>query len=165
MTMECTQARSLIPSYLDGELSEAQAAPLRKHLLDCQPCRADAQAERNLARWFSAREEVEIPAGFAARVARRAFAGDTGERSGEAAAVAAEMPGVLRFVLRATAAAALVTLGLAVALRSVSLPEGSRLMADTREEIGLDEAIEKLDCLNAEEARARPAPGHEGRHP
>jgi anti-sigma factor RsiW len=43
--MECHDARSLIQSYLDGELSQAQAAPLRTHLLDCQPCRAGAQDE------------------------------------------------------------------------------------------------------------------------
>src|SRR5258705_12108957 len=77
--MECNQAQPLIPSYLDGELSEPQAAPLRRHLLDCQPCRAGAQSEKNVKRWFSATAAIAVPKGFAARVARRAFAGDTGE--------------------------------------------------------------------------------------
>ena len=75
----CTDARPLIMSYLDGELSEAQAAPLRKHLLECQPCRGSAQDQKNVRRWFQAADPVVIPKDFAARVARRAFQGDRGE--------------------------------------------------------------------------------------
>ena len=71
--MQCTDASRLISSYLDGELSEAQAAPLRKHLLACQRCRAEAQGEKNLKRWFVTADPVAVPEGFAARVARRAF--------------------------------------------------------------------------------------------
>ena len=56
--MECIEARPLIPSYLDGELSEAQARPLRKHLLDCPECRSGAQGEKNLKRWFVQEEPV-----------------------------------------------------------------------------------------------------------
>lgn len=74
-TMECGDARPLVPSYLDGELTEAQAAPLRKHLLACQACRAGAQAEKNMKRWFAATEPIAVPRGFSARVARAAFAG------------------------------------------------------------------------------------------
>jgi len=74
-TMECGDARPLVPSYLDGELTEAQAAPLRKHLLACQACRAGAQAEKNMKRWFAVTEPIAVPRGFSARVARAAFAG------------------------------------------------------------------------------------------
>jgi hypothetical protein len=80
-TMNCEGARPLVPSYLDGELSEAQAGPLRKHLLACQPCRASAQTGKNLQRWFAAAKAVDashegaIPRDFAARVAQMAFAG------------------------------------------------------------------------------------------
>src|SRR6185436_4437001 len=87
--MECIEARPLIPSYLDSELSEAQARPLRKHLLDCPECRALAQGEKNLKRWFVEEEATAVPRDFAARVARRAFAGDSGERFGVAPAAAA----------------------------------------------------------------------------
>ena len=176
--MECQQSQSLIPSYLDGELSEALAAPLRKHLLDCQPCRAGAQGEKNQKRWFSAKVPVSVPKGFAARVARRAFAGDTGESEVEimpagtggvfarsASSNRVAFPGshghperggsedhLLRFVLQATAAAALLVLVLSIALRSLSLPAGSNLRAaDGRNEIGVEKALERLEQMNQSE--------------
>jgi len=74
-TMDCGDARPLVPSYLDGELTEAQAAPLRKHLLACQACRAGAQADKNMKRWFAVTEPIAVPRGFSGRVARAAFAG------------------------------------------------------------------------------------------
>ena len=164
--------RPLIPSYLDGELSEAQAAPLRRHLLDCQPCRAGAQSEKNMKRWFSATATVAVPKGFAARVARRAFAGDTGEPRLERTvaivpAVAGALPGVqldtsedraLRFVLQVTAAAALIVIALSLGLRGLSLPSGTSLSAtDGRAEIGVQKALERLDRMNREEAEKAPA--------
>jgi anti-sigma factor RsiW len=184
--MECQQSQTLIPSYLDGELSEAQAAPLRKHLLDCQPCRAGAQGEKNQKRWFSAKLPVSIPHGFAARVARRAFAGDTGEnevevlpagaggvfaRTASLHRVAAQdshghparggsEDRLLRFVIQATAAAALLVLVLSIALRSLSLPAGSNLRAaDGRNEIGVEKALERLDQMNQDERAAEKARG------
>ena len=170
--MRCDQALALIPSYLDGELQEAQAAPLRKHLLDCQGCRGGAQGEKNLKRWFQADASGAgaIPQGFAARIARRAFAGDTGEPEIEllparspgisvaavparSAARGSEDP-IYRFVLQATAAAALVVLALSLALRGQTLPSGSKLQAaDVRGEITVEQALGRLDRLNqAEEA-------------
>jgi len=114
--MECQNARSMIPSYCDGELSEAQAGPLRQHLLDCQPCRGSAQDLKNLKRWFAAPAIVAVPDGFAARVARRAFQGDTGELVADASGAAVEQDGgrLLRFVLACTAVAAAVLLVLAI---------------------------------------------------
>jgi hypothetical protein len=166
--MKCDQALALIPSYLDGELQEAQAAPLRKHLLDCQGCRGGAQGEKNMKRWFQADAALvaAIPQGFASRIARRAFAGDTGEPEIEllparspvlsmapdrSAARGVDDP-IYRFVLQATAAAALVVLALSLALRSQTLPSGSRLRAaDVRGEISVEQALERLDRLNAAE--------------
>src|SRR6185503_13827862 len=105
--MECKNARHLIPSYLDGELTEAQAGPLRKHLLDCQRCRGSVQGEKNLKRWFVDPEPVMIPRDFSSRVARRAFAGDTGEGyTAAGVAVRTDEDATLRFVLRITAVAA-----------------------------------------------------------
>ena len=60
---DCKQQQTLIPSYLDGELSEAQAAPLRRHLLACQDCRNAAQGERSLKAWFQAEAGVTVPDG------------------------------------------------------------------------------------------------------
>jgi hypothetical protein len=171
--MECSQARSLVPSYLDGELSQAQAAPLRRHLLDCQPCRAGAQGEKNLKRWFVASEVVEVPQDFAARVARRAFAGDTGDRFGEpmlagglaggrsrsirSGSRAGAEDDNLRFVLQITSIAALVLIVLSIALKSFNLPSGLDLEAQ-RPETSLEQAIEQADRLQRAESRSAIAP-------
>jgi hypothetical protein len=171
--MECNQARPLIQGYLDGELSETQATPLRRHLLDCQPCRGNAQAEKNLKRWFTPDPAISVPHGFAARVARRAFAGDTGEREIEilpagrsslaaraaVASAAAPRTGMddplLRFVLQVTAAAALIVIAFSVALRGSSLPAGTSLRAaDGRSEMTVEQAVENLDRLNRVEPGA-----------
>ena len=72
MSIACQNAQSLVPSYTDGELSEEQAAPLRRHLLECLACREVAQGEQALKRWFVPAEDAlaVAPQGFAARVAR-----------------------------------------------------------------------------------------------
>jgi len=174
--MDCRQAEPLIPSYLDGELSEVRAAPLRRHLLDCQPCRAGAQGEKNLKRWFPHEAASSIPKGFAARVARRAFAGDAGESTlvervlqPQAApamrAVESEEP-IFQFVLALTAAAALVVIALAVSMRSWTLPSGTGLRAtDNRGQISVEDAIERLDSLNRAETGGEHARPAESRRP
>lgn len=130
MKITCDAARLLVPPYLDGELSEAQASPLRAHLLDCPACREGAKAGKALARWFVPEAPPAVPAGFAARVARRAFAGDPGLLVPEPPPVARPRP-LLPFLLAASAVAAAVLLGLAIALQRQSLPRESAL--DARE--------------------------------
>jgi anti-sigma factor RsiW len=157
--MECQEARRWIQGYLDGELQEAQAAPLRKHLLDCQPCRASAQSEKNLKRWFVEPKSVAVPRDFAARVARRAFAGDRGERFSEPVMVGAGGGGAvlsmaaargeernLRFVLTLTAAAAAVLMMISLGIRSLNLPSGTKMRAD--DTMSIEEAHKRLDELN-----------------
>lgn len=151
--MDCTNARALIPSYLDGELSQAQAGPLRQHLLDCQACRASAQDQKNLEHWFVPTAEIAVPRDFAARVARRAFQGDTGEgfeiAGGAVALREAESGGrLLRFVLSCTAVAAGLLLMLALGVRHLGLPQSSRLVADDKAPVRLAPALEALDRLN-----------------
>ena len=73
--IECSEAQALVAGYLDEELSEAQAAPLRQHLLDCHACRHLVAEDKALRAWFVQESEPEVPAGFAARVAQAAFAG------------------------------------------------------------------------------------------
>lgn len=143
----CKQQRALIPSYLDGELSEAQAAPLRKHLLACQDCRNQAQGEKSLKAWFQAEGPVTVPEGFAARIARRAFEGDTGEPI--APLPAREEAPILRFVLAATSIAAAVLLILAITLRGTDLPSGDRLRADSDSPQQLEDVLRELDRVNA----------------
>jgi hypothetical protein len=167
----CTETRPMIMSYLDGQLSEAQAAPLRKHLLECQPCRGGAQDQKNLSRWFAAsRNEppAAIPRDFAARVARRAFQGDRGTLTADDAWRAPALRPAhdsrhLRFVMALTAAAAVLVLILSVAIRRSRLPDGTELQADDRNDVvlPLDEALRRLDQLNAGDA-SRAADGAGG---
>lgn len=164
MTNECRRVRPSIPAYLDGELDEERARPLRRHLMDCQPCRTATQGERALKRWFQAEAAAPIPAGFAARVARRAFAGDPGRESAPAPAATGAAGGeerggvLLTFVLRATAAAAVLLIALAALLRSVELPSGSDLRAEDRSPPALEELLRDLDRLEAG-APAKPPSG------
>lgn len=148
MDFTCQDALPLIPSYLDGELSQARAGLLRKHLLDCQACRASAQDSKSISRWFvrPARAEVAAPSGFAARVARRAFAGDTG--SLEVARPAPRENGrLLQFVLSLSAAAAAVMLVSAIALRDQGLPAADSLNAASEPE-AVETVLRRLDELN-----------------
>lgn len=150
MKMSCDAAGPLVGSYLDGELSEAQASPLRAHLLDCPVCREKAKEGRVLARWFTIlREEDEadpptVPAGFAARVARRAFAGDPGlvvpaggpvpplEMDVDEVPAVAPRRTLAPFLMAVTAAAAVILFLLALALQKENLPSGNQLRADSR---------------------------------
>jgi hypothetical protein len=179
--LECAEARPLVPLFVDGELSPALSPPLRQHLMACPACRAVAAEEKALKRWF-ARDPEPVPAGFAERVARRAFAGDTGSRDaapallpgapadvpvgvGAGAWSAAAVAGpredrLLQFVLQATAVAAVLLITLSIAIRTASLPSGSGLRADDAQERSLDEVLEDLKRLNRTadgDAAAEPA--------
>jgi anti-sigma factor RsiW len=127
MNITCDHARPLVPGYLDGELSEAQASPLRAHLLDCPACRESAKQEKSLKRWFEPEPAPAVPSGFAARVARRAFAGDPGLLVPESPRVRARP--LLPFLLVASAVAAAALLLLALALQRESLPRAGGLEA------------------------------------
>lgn len=157
----CNQVATLVPGYLDGELSEEQATPLRRHLLSCPTCRCRATDLTNLRRWFSIAAPtgaVQIPHGFAARVARAAFS-PAGQGSGETAeisAVAANATAgklensVLPFVLAATSLAAglLLTLSFLIGMRSQ--PAGVDLSAEP-----LPDILRELDELNAQDGEVR----------
>ncbi len=164
MSIRCQDALPLVPPYVDGELSEAQAAPLREHLLGCQACRGSAQNLKGLKRWFApsnrhaGNPDDRVPAGFAARVARRAFAGDTGERPEaplptptiQPARAAHEHTG---FIRELTGLAAALLVALTIGLRMQDVPSGERLRAD--EMMPLTEVRDRLDQLN----ETSPGPG------
>ncbi len=182
MEMTCNDAWPLVDAYLDGELSETRASLLRKHLLDCHACRNGAQGGRNLKRWFgAAREEHElfatstagaVPSGFAARVARRAFAGDLGQEVGQdvghwatsngrllgtsSSPRASKDKAVLSFVLAATAIAAGLALLLALGARLNGRAVGSSMSADDRAPVPVKQVVEELERLNSN-AGATPA--------
>jgi len=157
-TFDCAQAAPLIPAWADGELSEARSAPLREHLLGCRDCRASMADLRALSRWFQPGGEVSVPPGFAARVARRAFAGDTGERTPSLAAAADDGRSTLDFVLVLTAAAAALVIALALAMRAHELPTGANLHADDRTELTTEEILQRLDALNTPPAETERQP-------
>src|SRR5688572_13151145 len=175
MDFTCQDALPLVSSYLDGELTEVRAGMLRKHLLDCSACRNSAQEVKVLSRWFVAPERLEIapPAGFAARVARRAFAGDAGSHSGLETgqpelelAKPAESGRLLQFVLTLTAVAAAVMLVSAIALRDQRLPSAGRLDAATPP-VQLQPVLQRLEELNRLESHdsAPVTPAAEQRKP
>lgn len=154
--MNCDRAQPLVPLYLDGELSEIQADELRPHLLSCPSCRAAMQAERSLSAWFVPTAPVAVPDGFAARVARRAFAGDPGVLQPASAGPAGLETPILQFALRALAAAAVVLIVFAIAIRRVDLPE-SDLKANDEGPISFEDHKELLRDLNETESRAEQA--------
>jgi len=155
MKISCDAARPLVPSYLDGELSEAQASPLRAHLLDCPACREVAKEGKSLQRWFETESEpITVPAGFAARVARRAFAGDPGLLVPEPPAIRPRRP-LLPFLLVASAVAAALLFVLAVAIQRESLPRTNGLDALPSRPPWLDAPASDASPVEAPSAESR----------
>ncbi len=147
----CADARPLVSAYLDGELSADRASPLRQHLMECAECRTATQGHKAQRQWFQSTPDVEVPAGFASRVARRAFQGDLGEAPHQNSEQTQTLTPVLPFVLRMTAAAALLLLLVSGALRSVEIPTGGELRADDAATMTLEAAIQRLERLDLEE--------------
>src|SRR5690348_1456704 len=48
VVMQCGEVGSRLDAYLDGELPEAERAPLRAHLQDCPDCGPEAAALERL---------------------------------------------------------------------------------------------------------------------
>lgn len=172
MEFTCRDAVGLVPSYMDGELSEPRAALLRKHLMDCPACRSAVQEGKALSRWFPRpeRQELAAPAGFAARVSRLAFADVAANRLSDSAAAedavgidvageaaTAEGGRLLQFVLTLTAAAAGLMLLATVALREVDRPGSGRLDA-LNPPPSVDAVLLRLEELNRREAQAQNRP-------
>lgn len=159
--MDCTEARGLIPRYLDDELRGERAAHLREHLIDCPGCRTVVQEGKALSAWFVAPQEVPVPEGFAARVARRAVAGDAGSGVGTSTAprgwplepvVPERRAGtggpsahLTSFLVSAAAVAATLLLGLSIALQRLERPAGNELEAQYESR---ERSIEALRALN-----------------
>jgi anti-sigma factor RsiW len=73
--MNCDRSKALVSVYVDGELSEELAGPLRRHLMECAACRASVSEAKAMASWFVPTAAISVPEGFAARVARLAATG------------------------------------------------------------------------------------------
>lgn len=127
LKIHCDNASSLVQGYMDGELTEAQAAPLREHFLDCLACRELAKDGRALRRWFDGdpgESGILAPEGFASRVARRAFAGDPGLLIPEP-----RRP-LLPFLLTITAVAAAALFVFSVVIQRQAIPTSGTMSAE-----------------------------------
>ncbi len=150
MNTTCKPFAPLIPAYLDGELSDAQAGPLRRHLLECPACRREVAGEKALKRWFVAEPVPAVPVGFADRVARRAFAGDPGLEA--SAPRSADEGRILPFVLTLTAAAAALLLIVAGSIHGLIVPAGGTLGAEDDVPMKLEQVLGELERLERAEA-------------
>ncbi|MDH5493105.1 MAG: hypothetical protein OEY14_14215, partial [Myxococcales bacterium] len=116
-----------------------------------------------LSHWFPTQAAPEIPSGFAARVARAAFAGETGVRRALLPATAPEREvsstdkGLLPFVLTLTSVAASLLLFLALFLAQAEQPSGPELSAEP-----LPSILEELDRLNGSGSRVVPGLSEDG---
>ncbi|MCA9001349.1 MAG: zf-HC2 domain-containing protein [Planctomycetes bacterium] len=167
--MRCEQSERWISLAADQELSVVEVGLLREHLAACPACNALAEESRDLHRWFVAPPEVQIPAGFAQRVAAAAFdgapqavKGPRGVVRGEDSAVVGSSDRNLQgFLFQLTALAALLLVALAFALAGKKAAQSRDLHAvDT----SMDKVIEQLDQLNTQEfdGAAQTAPKETG---
>ena len=148
--MKCEQARTLVPLYLDGELTTAQSSALRPHLLGCAACRSLAQSEQALSSWFVPPDPVAVPDGFAARVARRAHAGDRGIEFVASPGREEDSGVLLQFVLKSVVLAAGLLMVFSIAMRRSELPETEELRA--HESATLSSSLQALEQMNRDEA-------------
>jgi len=62
--MECSKANELMMKYMDGTLSEQDAGRLRKHIDQCEGCKADFTVYDEIVSAFEMPEETFAPDGF-----------------------------------------------------------------------------------------------------
>jgi anti-sigma factor RsiW len=161
--ISCDDVKQLLPGYLDGELSEAQARPARGHLLDCCACRELVQEGKVISRWFQKGQGQAMlaPQGFSARIARRAFAGDQGALMPVASQTASNASSsdrgarpILPFLLKLTAVAAILLFLFALQIKRQALP-------NSRDAEAANQApppwVEQPATLSADELLGRPA--------
>ena len=67
----CHWVRSVLTAYLDGELKPSTAKAVRRHLEQCESCRARLQLQEEAWRTLDAAEPPPIRSGFTARMMAR----------------------------------------------------------------------------------------------
>ena len=159
-SLRCDEVLDLVPAFVDDEAGPSTPA-LRQHLIECASCRSAVQELRALKGWFVPTAEVDVPVGFAERVARLAYR-DSGASDVPDSIVrpVSNTPGPrlvqnerrrladFAIALTAVAAAALILVTLLIASdgRGDVDPNAS-MQADTR----LEEQLGELERLNAAE--------------
>ena len=69
--MNCSDVRTRLPAYVDGELAVSEIADVEGHCLECRDCTALAAAEGEFRRLLRRQPHEAAPAGLRARVRRR----------------------------------------------------------------------------------------------
>ena len=145
--IQCDVVLALVPTFVDDEVTDSVASTVRRHLMDCSACRNAVQEGQTLRQWFVAAPEVEVPTGFAAHVARRAFAGDVGLEPAPAPVAAAPEPPAGRVLAFSRALVAVAAGGL-VAISLFLAGSGGPEVADLDAGKGLQEALLELEQEN-----------------
>jgi len=70
--MNCTQAKKILPGYLDGAIGAAEHTRLREHLESCVACRQQLDRYRLQAAYLARLEPVAAPADLALQIRLRA---------------------------------------------------------------------------------------------
>lgn len=154
---DCPRFRPNLQRFADGELGVETAREMRAHLLDCLDCRAIVGGTISLRKFFRDETAPAVPAGFATRVALRAFA--EGPRS-------LEERTVLPFARRvaALAAAAVLVAGATLLFQSGAGPrEGFEVQAGSPGQAGA--ALEKFRKSRMKENARDLAPKTESSKP
>jgi anti-sigma factor RsiW len=79
--VDCKNTLLRLNAYLDGELPQAGAADVERHLRECPSCAAELAALRALAGALADLEGAAVPSRFAARVLDAARARDAARRA------------------------------------------------------------------------------------
>ncbi len=66
--MDCKISDMLIMKYIDGEISEAEAATLNAHILECEACRKEFYFYDSMVKGFDTLPEIEAPKNFETEV-------------------------------------------------------------------------------------------------
>ncbi len=162
--MRCEQVEQLIARSVDNELSVKEVGSLRLHLADCPACEVLSAEARELSAWFVKEAPVQIPSGFAQKVTAMAFAQETAsllspaqdlsldggfERlQGGGDVVQGSFGGGSesnRFLMRATAMAAILLLALGMGLYVQRSVNNKDLIAV---EPSLEDELKNMDDLN-----------------
>ncbi len=69
--MNCSEIRTHLPAYVDGELTVSEIADVGGHCLECGPCAALLNAEREFRQLLRRQPREAAPAALRARLVRR----------------------------------------------------------------------------------------------
>jgi len=139
--------RNKLNAYLDGELSQGEITSVEKHLAQCNDCRSELEALKQLDRLLDMAEPVNAPADFDVKLAERlktpvvpiARLRTLGK---VITAIAASFVLVAGWIIYVNSTSTAVDRGGSVAMRNADAPVASSLSA-----LAHIEVIENLELL------------------